>query len=796
MLGKSGRVYSYGNNNYGQLGDGDTVGRVQGISSAVKTNKGAVLENVIEVSAGDKYSVIVTKDNKVYTFGINKNGELGFDKDINNEGIAEAWYATLKENITDVTRVSAGYNHTSVYKQNGEVYAFGLGENGELGNDEYFNYYEPQLVGKNIIQTNESRIVIKKDESFDIEAWIDYFNIFKDKEYKIRYETNDNEIIFLDSTTGEFMAMKEGRASIIAKEEGTDKIAVISVVVTENSDIEPMVETAGSHTVMLKVDGTVWTYGIGEYGELGNGETGTLDDPVQAIFPEGTVITQIATGENHVLALDKEGNVWGWGRNNYYQLGSTNGANILVPKKIEWLQNIKKIACGMNNSFAINKEGELYSFGQNSNGEGGIGSYTNNLTVTKANNIKDIVDVRAGKNHTIILKSTGEVYVTGSNLYGELGQNDSNIRMSKEFVKVPGLSNIVSVSAGASHCMALSYDGSVYTWGSNIKGELGLSNNSSYIGMPTKVTNLRDIRYISGGKNNSLSLSKGNKLYVSGLNTNGELGNATYNNINAFEELKTIENVLGMSGGNTHTVMVKNDGTVWATGDYAHGDQDIKSKTKGNIPCQVGNEDTGIDETEITVRIGDKKNIVENCAYQFNLIYIDREFKETLTYETLKEEIAEVDGEGNVTGIRVGTTRVNATSSENGKIYSVLVKVVEEDSKVAPRVSAGKNFGVVLKEDGSVWSFGYNSDGRLGIGDFITKDIPNKANILETYTSLKAGGDFVLALRSDGTVWATGNNKNGQLGDGTKISKNKLAQIEGLRDIIKIASGDNFRNSP
>lgn len=86
------------------------------------------------------------------------------------------------------------------------------------------------------------------------------------------------------------------------------------------------------------------------------------------------------------------------------------------------------------------------AFGLNANGEGGIGSYTSKIPVTKAKNVTDVIDIKAGKNHCVILKSTGEVYVSGSNLYGELGQNDSNIRKTKEFIKIPNLDNIVMIS--------------------------------------------------------------------------------------------------------------------------------------------------------------------------------------------------------------------------------------------------------------------------------------------------------------------------------------------------------------
>ena len=78
---------------------------------------------------------------------------------------------------------------------------------------------------------------------------------------------------------------------------------------------------------------------------FGTGKCEIQDNPCQAIFPEGTVIQSVAAGENHSLALDTEGNVWGWGSNEYYQLGSTLSSNVTIPKKILGLSNIKKITC-------------------------------------------------------------------------------------------------------------------------------------------------------------------------------------------------------------------------------------------------------------------------------------------------------------------------------------------------------------------------------------------------------------------------------------------------------------------
>ena len=121
-------------------------------------------------------------------------------------------------------------------------------------------------------------------------------------------------------------------------------------------------------------------------------------------------------------------------------------------------------------------------------------------------------------------------------------------------------------------------------------------------GLPTKVPNLQNIRYIDGGKGNNVAVDKDGNVFVCGLNTNGELGNGSKINLNTYEKLTTIDNVLQMSAGNTYTIFLKKDGTVWGTGDYSGGDEDIKSKTKGSIPVQVGNDETGITDTEIIVK--------------------------------------------------------------------------------------------------------------------------------------------------------------------------------------------------
>ena len=125
-----------------------------------------------------------------------------------------------------------------------------------------------------------------------------------------------------------------------------------------------MVKTNGDNTLMLKVDGTVWGYGLNINGELGINNKKSVEEslPCEVVFPSEIVIKEISLGKKHALALDENGEVWAWGANENYVLGNTSMRESLVPFKINGLSGIKKIECGDYTSFAIGENGEIYSF--------------------------------------------------------------------------------------------------------------------------------------------------------------------------------------------------------------------------------------------------------------------------------------------------------------------------------------------------------------------------------------------------------------------------------------------------
>lgn len=216
----------------------------------------------------------------------------------------------------------------------------------------------------------------------------------------------------------------------------------------------------------------------------------------------------------------------------------------------------------------------------------------------------------------------------------------------------------------------------------------------------------------------------------------------------------------------------------------------IKTKTNSRIPVKIGNDASYVNEKEITLNINATKQIETTPKYTFNVFNEDQIFDD-FNYESLNSEIATVNNKGIITGVKVGTTWVKTIEKETGKENVIIVRVIGEGQKNAPEVAGGENFAAILKADGSIWSFGYNSDGQLGNDKLVPNNIPSQTNILSTYKKVVTGKNFTMAIREDGTVWGWGDNTYGVLGQGNRVSAKKPIQVQGIENIVDIAAGDN-----
>ena len=266
------------------------------------------------------------------------------------------------------------------------------------------------------------------------------------------------------------------------------------------------VSSGGNHTLALDATGTVWAWGANTWGQVGY-DTTTLGYsmtawPVQNLPLGGFKATLIAAGGGHSLALDYSGSVWSWGNNYEGQLGNGTAVNSGVPVQVVIgsglgvLKNVVAIAAGGSHSVAVVTDGSadttknmVISWGYNNYGQLGNNSQVNSLIpvpVVDGNNIPltGVIAIAAGANHTLALKSDGTVWSWGYNGWGQLGIGttvDSHVA-----VRVPGLSFIDRISAAGNHTLVF-FGGTAWSWGDNAYGQLGL-NSTNYVMTPTQLT--------------------------------------------------------------------------------------------------------------------------------------------------------------------------------------------------------------------------------------------------------------------------------------------------------------------
>ena len=265
------------------------------------------------------------------------------------------------------------------------------------------------------------------------------------------------------------------------------------------------ISIAGSCTAAIKTDGSLWTWGIsGSDGTLGVNDTITRSTPVTT-FLGGNNWKQVSCGGGHIAAIKTDGSLWTWGANNSGQLGINNLINRSTPvTTLLGGFNWKQVSCGNSYTIAIKTDGSLWGWGNNGAGPLGIGNTQSRSIPTQVGIDTDWKQVFCGNggNHTIAIKTDGSLWGWGLNASGQLGVNDVTNRISPIPIRA-GEKNWKKIACGLSHTSAIKTDGSLWVWGDNYLGQLGVNDN---IGRSTPVTTFL-------GGNNWKEISAGNYTF-------------------------------------------------------------------------------------------------------------------------------------------------------------------------------------------------------------------------------------------------------------------------------------------
>jgi len=304
---------------------------------------------------------------------------------------------------------------------------------------------------------------------------------------------------------------------------------------------------------LIKTDGTLWNWGLGGNGGLGQNDVVDRSSPVQ--IPGTTWATAYNGNEGTSLALKTDGTLWGWGNNEYGELGINDITNYSSPKQIPgttWATGDYKISGGQFHTHAIKTDGTLWIWGDNSNG---ILGQNNEVKYSSPVQIPGTTWAKTfgGQTFSFAIKTDGTLWGWGENSdYGMLGQNDRTSRSSP--VQIPG-TTWASGTAGYNSVMAIKTDGTLWGWGENEYDCLGLNTgNDTHKSSPVQVPG------------------------------------TTWSKVAA---------------GRDHTVAVKTDGTLWGWGENRDGQLGLNSTSGSGIssPTQIGSETVWTAATVATDRV-------------------------------------------------------------------------------------------------------------------------------------------------------------------------------------------------
>jgi alpha-tubulin suppressor-like RCC1 family protein len=265
------------------------------------------------------------------------------------------------------------------------------------------------------------------------------------------------------------------------------------------------------HGLALRADGTVWTWGQNNFDQLGNGLDTTSNVAVQVMTVVNglnvplTSVIAVASGAFHNLALKKGGTVWAWGNGANGQLG--NGLNNNSATAVEVMTSLNAplthviaIAGGALHSLALKADGKdstVWAWGDNGFGELGNPNFaSSNLPVEVLTSLnvplKSVTAIGGGDASSMALTSAGTVWTWGIGLFGHLGNGTNNLVQIVPVPVVTGLnvplSSVIAIASGLEHSAALKADGTVWTWGQNTDGELGNGTNTdSNVAVPASL---------------------------------------------------------------------------------------------------------------------------------------------------------------------------------------------------------------------------------------------------------------------------------------------------------------------
>ncbi|MFC1743476.1 RCC1 domain-containing protein [Candidatus Riflebacteria bacterium] len=427
-----------------------------------------------------------------------------------------------------------------------------------------------------------------------------YEPIDQAKSYTLSEEDGTESIIWKDNRDGNRTltsrkTVKKTVTIYLKDEKGTvsEPISDEINLIIDSGKFSPKASAGSYHNLALKSDGSLVSWGLNQYGNLGIGTTTEQLLPVN--IPNFDDVIDIETGGNYFcLALKSDSSLWAWGRNTDGQLGDNSLIQKNAPVSVHGENNVGSftdvvaIAAHTWHFLALTSDGSVFGCGDLDR-FGYVGTRGVAGPPVRFSNLSSIKGIACGLVHSLYLKSDGTVWANGTNSMGMLGDGTGVDNYTSTPVKVINLDNVISITAGYAHSVALKSDGTVWSWGYNYHGQLGIGTTTNQLA-PVQVKNLADIIEIEAGDYHNFALQSNGTVWGWGRNTHGHLGDGNTDS-SASETVPIVVNNLTdefkITAGGYHNYAIKPDGTVWSWGRNDKRQLGDNSTTQREVPVQV-----------------------------------------------------------------------------------------------------------------------------------------------------------------------------------------------------------------
>jgi len=697
-------LYCWGWNNNGQLGDGSFTDSTTPVAVSLPSGRTATSVSVSYVN-----SCAVLDDASVYCWGWNGYGQLG--NGATSASNSNTPVAVSLPSGRTASLVDTGYLHTCAVLDDATLYCWGYNSQGQLGD------------GTNTNSNTPVRVSLPSGRTADSVA-----------------SGGDSTCAILDDAS----AYCWGTNSYGLNGDGMTTNSNTPVAVSLPSGrTATSIANYGGHTCVILDDASLYCWGYNSNGELGDGSQSNSNTPVAVSLPSGRTASSVSTGAGRTCAVLDDASAYCWGANSYGQVGdgTTTERHTPVAVSLPSGRTATSLDAGNSHTCAVLDDASLYCWGYNNYGElGDDNSPTDSSTPVRVRLSGWPSAIAASYGHTCAVLDDAPLYCWGDNTYGQLGDGTTTDSSTPVTVSLLSGRTATSVSSSTFHTCAVLDDDSLYCWGSNTYGQLGVgTNTNSNTPVAVSLPSGRTAASVAAGYVHTCAVLDDASLYCWGGNTYGQLGigSQSTSSTPVAVSLPSGRSASSVTVGNYHTCAVLDDASLYCWGRSNHG--------------QLGDGTTDDSPTPVAVSLPSGRTAASVSSTNFHTCAI-------LDNASLYCWGYNVHGE---IGLPTSTTS-----------SSTPVHVSLPSGRTASLVSAGYYHTCAVLDDASAYCWGRNIEGQLGIGSQSTSSTPVAVSLPSgrTTPSVSAGHQHSCAILDDYSLYCWGYNTDGQLGDGTTTS--------------------------